>query len=560
METAVPPGSGKYEVTATKYRPQSLDELAGQEFVVSTLKNSLESGRIAHAYLFSGPRGCGKTSAARILARSLNCEKGPTASPCGVCSACSEIRTGTSLDVIEIDGASNTSVNDVRQIKDEVLFPPNAGRYKVYIIDEVHMLSNNAFNALLKTIEEPPSYIVFIFATTEIHKVPATIKSRCQQFNFRLIPIETIQGLLKQICGGMGIEAEEEALFWIARESGGSLRDAFTLFDQVVSFSEGHIKTALIREKLGLLGLEKLNALAEACAAGDISRAFNLTDEALSGGIAIEQFIVDLAGYYRSLLLLKNGVTREALLGAGKERFSAQALESLDSTRIEEALRILLDCYRDIRYTLSPRFDLETAVSRLSRLKDWISPAEMLAALEEARRALNAGGRRSGGTPPNSNTAAGTGGPLPLADGASAGPRKTESPLPEAADGGTIRFNRPGALTESFKRLMASREKGGSAAAPEWGNRQEEETDDEPPLWDDVVRPESSAGQTKAGEGFPPPDGAVSQGGSQAEYAVEHDRNSAESQTGGTQAIPPQAERVLRMFEGTIVSRRTDEH
>jgi DNA polymerase-3 subunit gamma/tau len=571
METAVPPGSGKYEVTATKYRPQSLDELAGQEFVVSTLKNSLESGRIAHAYLFSGPRGCGKTSAARILARSLNCEKGPTASPCGVCSACSEIRTGTSLDVIEIDGASNTSVNDVRQIKDEVLFPPNAGRYKVYIIDEVHMLSNNAFNALLKTIEEPPSYIVFIFATTEIHKVPATIKSRCQQFSFRLIPIETIQGLLRQICGGMGIEAEEEALFWIARESGGSLRDAFTLFDQVVSFSEGHIKTALIREKLGLLGLEKLNALAEACAAGDTSGAFNLTDETLSGGIAIEQFIIDLAGYYRSLLLLKNDVTREALLGAGKERFSAQVLGSLDSTRIEEALRILLDCYRDIRYTLSPRFDLETAVSRLSRLKDWVSPAEMLAALEEARRALNAGGAGSGRTPPGSNTAvnsntaggraaADTGGPLPLADGASAGPRKTEPSLPEAADGGAISFDRPGALTESFKRLMASREKGGIAAVPEWGNRQEEETDDEPPLWDDVARPESSAGQAKESEGFPPPDSAVSQGGPRTDHAVEHDSNSAESQTGRTQAIPPQAERVLRMFEGTIVSRRTDEH
>ncbi|MDR2608806.1 MAG: hypothetical protein LBC57_10495, partial [Treponema sp.] len=290
-----------------------------------------------------------------------------------------------------------------------------------------------------------------------------------------------------------------------------------------------------------------------------------------------EQFIIDLAGYYRSLLLLKNGVTREALLGAGKERFSAQVLESLDSTRIEEALRILLDCYRDIRYTLSPRFDLETAVSRLSRLKDWVSPAEMLAALEEARRALNAGDAGSGGIPPGSNTvvnsnivvssntagghaAAERGGPLPLADGASAGPRKTESSLPEAAGGGAISFDRPGALTESFKRLMASREKGGSAAVPEWGNRQEEETDDEPPLWDDAVRPESSAGQAKESEGFPPPDSAVSQGGSRTEHAVEHDSNSAESQTGRAQAIPPQAERVLRMFEGTIVSRRIDEH
>jgi DNA polymerase-3 subunit gamma/tau len=318
----------------------------------------------------------------------------------------------------------------------------------------------------------------------------------------------------------------------------------------VVSFSEGHIETALIREKLGLLGLEKLNALAEACASGDSSGAFGLTDEALSGGIAIEQFIIDLAGYYRSLLLLKNGVTREALLGAGKERFSAKVLESLDSARIEEALRILLDCYRDIRYTLSPRFDLETAVSRLSRLRDWVSPPEMLAALEDARRALYAEGGHSGGASSGGHAAANRGGPLPLADGASAGPRKTESPPPE---GGAISFDRPGALTESFKRLMASREKGGGAAAREW--EREEESDDEPPLWDDVVRQEPPSGQTGADAGFQP-DGAVSQ----PEYAVEPDSNSAESRTERTQAIPPQAERVLRMFEGAIVSRRTDEH
>jgi DNA polymerase-3 subunit gamma/tau len=184
--------SMSYEVTATRRRPKTFDELAGQEFVVATLKSSIETGRIAHAYLFSGPRGCGKTSAARILARSLNCEKGPTATPCGVCSNCQEISRGASLDIIEIDGASNNSVDNVRRIKDEVLFPPNSGRYKVYIIDEVHMLTNSAFNALLKTIEEPPPYIIFIFATTELHKVPATIKSRCQHLNFRLIPIENI--------------------------------------------------------------------------------------------------------------------------------------------------------------------------------------------------------------------------------------------------------------------------------------------------------------------------------------------------------------------------------
>jgi len=203
-----------YEITAARKRPQNFEEFKGQEFVSATLEASLANGRIAHAYLFSGPRGCGKTSAARILAKALNCEQGPTAKPCGKCRSCLEIARGSSLDVIEIDGASNTSVDNVRQIKDEVLFPPNGGRYKVYIIDEVHMLSNSAFNALLKTIEEPPPYIVFIFATTELHKVPATIKSRCQQFAFRLFKIEMIQSLLSQAAAETGVGAEDEALLW----------------------------------------------------------------------------------------------------------------------------------------------------------------------------------------------------------------------------------------------------------------------------------------------------------------------------------------------------------
>ena len=239
----------EYEVTANRKRPRSLDGLVGQEFVVASLRNSLKSGRIAHAYLFSGPRGVGKTSAARILARALNCPSGPTADPCDDYEGSEEIARGAAIDVIEIDGASNTSVNDVRQIKDEVLFAPTTSRYKIYIIDEVHMLSNSAFNALLKTIEEPPPYIVFVFATTELHKVPATIRSRCQQFNFRLIPTEHIVAKLHEAASDLEITIDDDAAFWLAKEATGSLRDAYTLFDQVASFSEGHIGLEKIRDK-----------------------------------------------------------------------------------------------------------------------------------------------------------------------------------------------------------------------------------------------------------------------------------------------------------------------
>ena len=201
-----------YEVTATRKRPQDFERLVGQDFVVSTLENAIKAGRIAHAYLFSGPRGVGKTSSARLLAKALNCEKGPTPHPCCECSSCVSIAQGKAVDVIEIDGASNTSVNDIRAIKEEVMYPPQSSRYKIYIIDEVHMLSTSAFNALLKTIEEPPEYIIFIFATTELQKVPATIRSRCQQFRFHLISQELIMKCLRSAADDLGIEADEDRI------------------------------------------------------------------------------------------------------------------------------------------------------------------------------------------------------------------------------------------------------------------------------------------------------------------------------------------------------------
>jgi len=377
-----------YEVTAARKRPQSFEQLAGQEFVAATLEKSLETGRIAHAYLFSGPRGCGKTSTARILAKALNCEKGPTAEPCGTCDSCRSITAGSSLDVIEIDGASNTSVENVRQIKDEVLFPPNSSRYKIYIIDEVHMLSTSAFNALLKTIEEPPPYVIFMFATTEQHKVPATIKSRCQQFTFRLVSPDVIVGLLEAAAADLGVAAEPEALLWIARESGGSVRDAYTLFDQVVSFSEGHITAALIREKLGLVGQDRMNALFGHFTGGDTAGALAALDDILSGGVSPEQFVADIVEYCRGLLLVKHGITRESLLGAPLSSFDLGISEALSGERIEQALAIFLGAYRALKDSIDPRYELDLAVAKASHLQSYVSPSEVVRAVGAIKRFL----------------------------------------------------------------------------------------------------------------------------------------------------------------------------
>ena len=378
-----------YEVTATKKRPQVFDTLVGQEFVVSTIKNSIEQGRVAHAYLFSGPRGVGKTSSARILAKALNCENGPTPYPCGVCSSCKEITAGNSTDVIEIDGASNTSVNDVRIIKDEVLFPPQSSRYKIYIIDEVHMLSTSAFNALLKTIEEPPAYVLFIFATTETHKVPATIRSRCQQFHFQLIPLETIKHALKANADEIGVTAEDEALFWIAKESTGSMRDAYTLFDQVLSFSDGHITLDSILQKLGIAGVDSINTLMTHIIEEDSKMSMLLLDEILTSGVSVEQCIKDITSYIRVLLLIKRNIVNESILGMQISSINSAVIATYNEEQLEAALYMFLQLYKEVRYSLSPRFELELAVSRLITLKQMMSSSRLVKHIQDLKLSLS---------------------------------------------------------------------------------------------------------------------------------------------------------------------------
>jgi len=419
-----------YEVTASRKRPRVFGEMVGQEFVVATLRASIQQGRIAHAYLFGGPRGVGKTTTARILAKALNCRQGATDTPCGECDACREISQGVSLDVIEIDGASNTSVNDVREIKYEVLFSPNSCRYKIYIIDEVHMLSNSAFNALLKTIEEPPPYIVFIFATTEIHKVPATIRSRCQQFNFRLLGIRDIREKLREVSEEMKVAAEEEALLWIARESTGSLRDAYTLLDQAMSFSQGRITLAKLKEKLGIVGVDELNELFRSLVDGESRKALELAAEILARGVAVEQFVVNLVEYFRNILFLLNGIETEEILGFSARSFPEDLVGSLTQHQVERGLELLLDLYRKLRFSLNQRFELELAVSRLARLGSLITPEEIRAGI----RSLRTG--------------------VPEAPGAST--ESTEEPVAESGNRGELKEMLIGALRRKRPTLASA--------------------------------------------------------------------------------------------------------
>lgn len=384
--------SKAYEVTATRRRPKDFSSMKGQEFVSSAISNSINNGQIAHSYIFSGPRGTGKTSSARILAKSINClnSPSPTITPCGTCSNCTEITTGNSLDVIEIDGASNTGVNDIRNIKDEILFPPTSSRYKIYIIDEVHMLSTSAFNALLKTIEEPPAYIIFIFATTEIHKIPATVKSRCQMFNFRLIDLNLVKEALREASKELNIEADDDALFWIAKEGGGSMRDAYTLFDQVVAFCNGHLTLAKIRDKIGLSSLEELNSLVLACVEQNVSVALANIHTMLSAGVSVEQILIDLAEYFRAIVYIKNGITKESILGYSVQSFNQTVINTFTTGQIEVALDAIFKLYKELRLSLNSTFELELLINKLCRLKYFINNTDLIEQIHDLKKALGA--------------------------------------------------------------------------------------------------------------------------------------------------------------------------
>ncbi len=375
-----------YESTANKLRPQSFAELTGQDFVINTLLGSLNTAQGAHAYLFSGPRGVGKTSAARLLALALNRPSGSDTSQLHY-DGSDDIRHGRSLDVIEIDGASYTSVENIRSIRDEIRYKPVQFLYKVYIIDEVHMLSNSAFNALLKTIEEPPEYVVFIFATTELHKVPATIRSRCQQFAFKRISIQNIVDKLSELCTAQKISAENDALIWIAKEADGSMRDAYMLFDQVCAFSGQSVTLEGIKKHIGLIGMSALNGLFLHCVRGEKKEALSFIDTLYASGVSSEHIVLEASEYVRNILFIKAGIASTSLLGYGLSQFDAAVHESLTSVQIERALSLLLECYRNIRYTTNQRFEVELAFALLCELSRYVSPTELVERLEDLQNA-----------------------------------------------------------------------------------------------------------------------------------------------------------------------------
>jgi DNA polymerase-3 subunit gamma/tau len=375
-----------YQVIARKYRPQTFADLTGQEHISRTLGNALDQRRLHHAYLFSGVRGTGKTTTARILAKGLNCHTGVTSRPCLQCPSCVEIASGASLDVLEIDAASNTGVDNVRDvIINNIAIRPARDRYKVFVIDEVHMLSTSAFNALLKTLEEPPSHVTFIMATTELHKVPDTILSRCQQFEFRQIPTEKIFRRLREIADGEGVKINDSALREVARAGAGSLRDAQSAFDQVIAFSGDQIAEEDVTTALGLVSAATLGRFVEAIAGQKTAEILNLVEEVFARGYDLRNFTRELTAYLRHLLVIKSGIDGSDLLGVTD--VEVDRLRQLSSRFSEEDLvrlfHLLAETEKEIKDSPHPRFQLEIGLVKLTHAIRLKTLDELIKKLEE---------------------------------------------------------------------------------------------------------------------------------------------------------------------------------
>ncbi|MBX9603687.1 MAG: DNA polymerase III subunit gamma/tau, partial [Bryobacteraceae bacterium] len=405
------------QVIARKYRPQSFRDLIGQEHVRSTISNAISQRRIAHGYIFAGQRGTGKTTVARILARCLNCIDGPTIDPCGKCASCLEITHGNSPDVIEIDAASNRGINEMRELRESVRYRPARDRYKVFIIDEAHQITSEAFNALLKTLEEPPEWVVFILCTTEAHKIPTTIASRCQQFSFRSVDFPLLVERMKFICAEEGVTADEETLSALAQAGEGSVRDSLSALDQAIACCGEKLESGEVRALLGMFSLDLLGEVARALRESDSRRMLEIVAELEANGRSVQHFCRELARFFRNLLVVKVAGTGTRLIAASpaeQEKLAATAshFSEQDLTRY---LHLSLELFKDLQFSLQPRFHLEMGLVRLVE-------AGKIVPIEEALSRLGGSGAAPAASSPPS--------PPPATPTRSAAPAPREAPAP----------------------------------------------------------------------------------------------------------------------------------
>lgn len=386
-----------YLVLARKWRPQTFEDVVGQEHVTRTLQNAITSGRVAHAYLFTGARGVGKTSAARILAKAVNCVNGPTPHPCNICESCKEIAAGSSMDVFEIDGASNTGVDDIRELRENIKFPPIKGRYRVYIIDEVHMLSTNAFNALLKTLEEPPSHVIFVFATTEVQKIPVTILSRCQEFDFKRIPALLIQERLKSIAEREGIKISERGLHVIAREADGGMRDAQSILDQVISFAGEEISDKDVAKILGVIDREVLKDVVQSIMERNPAGCVKIVERVYDYGYDIRLFCKNLLEYLRNLTVLKVIKDPGQLIDLPDTEIAEQRRlsDGFSQEEIQQLFAILTKGEDELKRSSSPRLSLEMTLMRMATIRPLTPISELIEQVRGMENSLR--GQKSGG-------------------------------------------------------------------------------------------------------------------------------------------------------------------
>ncbi|MFP4165135.1 MAG: DNA polymerase III subunit gamma/tau [Chitinispirillaceae bacterium] len=377
-----------YLVFARKWRPLNFDDVVGQEHIVNTLKKAIEKDRVAHAYIFTGTRGVGKTTCARILARALNCEKGPTITPCGECTTCKNIISGSSFDVLEIDGASNNSVDDIRELRDNIGYSSMSGKYRIFVIDEVHMLSKSAFNALLKTLEEPPQNVIFIFATTEPHKIPATIHSRCQRYDFRRIGAEQIAQRLADICTAEEIPFEKSALMLVARKAEGSMRDSLSLLDQVYSFCRESLTENEVRSVLGLVGTETYRKIMEDISKKEPLPALAAVQDALYKGYDLHEFIQGFQEHIRNLLFARipgSLETRGLDFEAEVVKAYVEESKSFAETDLLRMAEIIKRAEFELKWSAFPRFLVEVMILKLVYLDSSVNIEQLLKTVSDGQ-------------------------------------------------------------------------------------------------------------------------------------------------------------------------------